>query len=189
LNKEISEEDVLNAAKLAAEKGIEKIKLYFMIGLPGEGKEDLEGILDLSRKVKAFVPRVEVSVNPLVPKPHTPFQFLAFGGKLEFEEEDLRDLKEKVRFLRKGLKGFEFKPPRIEEFAVQTVISRGGREVSKLIRAGRRNAFRNIFKLRLESYLDSMELENMPWRVIDHGYSERRLETEFRKAIEEAELA
>jgi radical SAM superfamily enzyme YgiQ (UPF0313 family) len=189
LNKEISEENVLNAARIAAEKRIEKIKLYFMIGLPGETREDLQGILDLSRKVKAFVPRVEVSVNPLVPKPHTPFQFLAFGGKLEFGREDLKDLAEKVRFLRKNLKGFEFKPPRIEEFAVQTVISRGGRDVSMLIRAGRRNAFRNIFKFHLERYLDSMELRDMPWRVIDHGYSEKKLEGEFNKAIEEAEVA
>ncbi|MBO8181817.1 MAG: radical SAM protein [Archaeoglobus sp.] len=200
VDKGITEDDVLNAAKLAAERSMEKIKLYFMIGLPGEKWEDLEAIIDISKKVQDFVRRVEVSVNPLVPKPHTPFQFLSFGGKLEFKREDINELKEKVRFLRRKVRSeskyFEFKPPAIEEFAVQTVISRGGEEVFELIKAGRKNAFRNIFSLGLEKYLDAMgaravlldRSENLPWQIIDHGYNPKRLEKEFKRAIELAEL-
>jgi len=189
INKGISEEDVLNAARMAGEKGIEKIKLYFMIGLPGETQDDLRDILELSRKVKEFVRKVEISVNPLVPKPHTPFQFLSFGGKLEFRREDIKELKQKIRFLRgefKKANGFEFKAANVEEFAVQTVISRGNEDVFDLIKAGRRNAFRNIFRFGLEKYLDAVETDktnDIPWLFIDHGYNPKRLEEEFRRAM------
>jgi|Deesub1362A_J573_1020465.scaffolds.fasta_scaffold00967_21 radical SAM superfamily enzyme YgiQ (UPF0313 family) len=186
INKGISEENVLNAARMAGEKGIEKIKLYFMVGLPGETQDDLRDILELSRKVREFVRKVEISVNPLVPKPHTPFQFLSFGGELEFRREDIKELKRKIKFLReefKKAKGFEFKAASVEEFAVQTVISRGNEDVFDLIKAGRKNAFRNIFRFGLEKYLDAMETDDMPWLFIDHGYNPKRLEKEFRKAM------
>ncbi len=186
MNKGISEEDVLNAARMAADKGIEKIKLYFMIGLPGETQDDLRDILELSKKVKEFVGKVEISVNPLVPKPHTPFQFLSFGGKLKFSREDIKELKRKIKFLREELKkakGFEFKAASVEEFAVQTVISRGNEDVFDLIKAGRKNAFRNIFRFGLEKYLDAMETDDMPWLFIDHSYNPKRLEKEFRKTM------
>jgi radical SAM superfamily enzyme YgiQ (UPF0313 family) len=191
VNKGISEDDVLNAARMAGERGIEKVKLYFMIGLPGEKWEDVKEILELSKEVKRFVRKVEVSVNPLVPKPHTPFQFLSFGGKLEFERDDVGELKEKMRFLKKelGKGGFEVNSANVEEFAVQTVISRGKEDVFELIKGGRRDAFRNIFRLGLENYLDAVDVtEALPWDFIDHGYGRKTLERQFKIAIEEAEL-
>lgn len=80
INKGISEEDLLRNAFEAFSNGWRVIKLYFMIGLPGETEEDLLGIADLARKVKLEGRRagggeVNVSVSTFVPKPHTPFQW------------------------------------------------------------------------------------------------------------------
>lgn len=81
INKGISEEDLLRNAFEAFSNGWRVIKLYFMIGLPGETEEDLVGIADLARKVKQEGKRagsggeVNVSVSTFVPKPHTPFQW------------------------------------------------------------------------------------------------------------------
>ena len=81
INKGITETDLLRNAFEAFSSGWRLIKLYFMIGLPGEREEDLTGIADLARKVKDEGRRargnaeVNVSVSTFVPKPHTPFQW------------------------------------------------------------------------------------------------------------------
>ncbi len=81
INKGISEEDLLRNAFEAYSHGWRLIKLYFMIGLPGETEEDLHGIVELARKVKMEGRRtgnggeVNVSVSTFVPKAHTPFQW------------------------------------------------------------------------------------------------------------------
>jgi len=81
INKGIAEEDLLRNAFEAYSNGWRVIKLYFMIGLPGETEEDLLGIADLARKVKFEGKRagsggeVNVSISTFVPKPHTPFQW------------------------------------------------------------------------------------------------------------------
>lgn len=81
INKGISEEDLLRNAFEAYSNGWRLIKLYFMIGLPGETEEDLHGIVELARKVKfegkqaGSGGEVNVSVSTFVPKAHTPFQW------------------------------------------------------------------------------------------------------------------
>jgi radical SAM superfamily enzyme YgiQ (UPF0313 family) len=187
VNKGIREEDVVNSILLAERYGIEKMKFYFMIGLPGETDEDLEDILEMAMYAKRHLKRVEVSVNPLVPKPHTPFQWLAFGGKEKFDVRVIKELKEKIRVLgrefRKG--GIEFEAPKVEDFVIQTVLSRGGREVFELVERGRKRAFRSIFDMGLEKYLDSFEdeYEDFPWSVVDHGYNTKRLRREYERAL------
>lgn len=101
INKGISEEDLLRNAFEAFSNGWRVIKLYFMIGLPGETEEDLLGIADLARKVKMEGRRagggeVNVSVSTFVPKPHTPFQW---EPQITTEETVV-----KQRFLRDELK-------------------------------------------------------------------------------------
>ena len=75
MNKKLSDEQVQNAINLAFEYGIEKIKLYFMIGTPGEKIEDVYEVVNLVKKIKG---KLRLSVNPFVPKPHTPFQWFGF---------------------------------------------------------------------------------------------------------------
>ncbi len=175
LKKGISEDDVLNAARLASEHGIEKIKLYFMIGLPGEREEDVKAIVELAERVKKFVPRTSVSVNPLVPKPHTPLQWAPFSGVKDVKA-GMTLLNKKIRFLRKelGRRRISGGIKSSEDFAVQTVLSRGGREVGEALAA-------DIFRVRNYSgYLDGIDTEErLLWDFIDHGYRKGKLVKEY----------
>lgn len=86
INKNVTEQDVLNSVKIAFEGGYTNIKLYFMMGLPTETTEDIEGVFDLAKKVieqfyqnpdrkKGKSPSVSVSLSTFIPKPFTPFEF------------------------------------------------------------------------------------------------------------------
>jgi len=104
INKPIPTEDILRAAEAAYENGWRRVKLYFVIGLPGEQMEDVEAIgglvhmvLGLGRRYQGRLAEVSVSVATFVPKPHTPFQWVAM------EEEGA--LREKQALLRRGLRG------------------------------------------------------------------------------------
>jgi radical SAM superfamily enzyme YgiQ (UPF0313 family) len=97
-NKNITEEDILSTCQRVFSRGWNKIKLYFMIGLPTEGDEDVVGIaqmgrqaLQLGRRVQRNV-NVTVSVSSHVPKPHTPFQWSAMDsiGEIERKQNILR---------------------------------------------------------------------------------------------------
>jgi len=182
LNKGISEEDVLNAAEIASSAGIGKVKLYFMIGLPYETEEDLHEIVSLVIRVKKLIPKVSISINPLVPKPHTPFQWLPFGGdESKTPEENIRILKEKIRFLQNRLKKLkvEVDSGNVEKFAVQTILSRGDERVGEALSSGKLNV--RHFK----EFLGNIDIdEELPWDFIDHGYSKKKLKTEYEKVFE-----
>ena len=106
VNKNITEEDLLRSVRRAFAVGANKVKLYFMIGLPTETGEDLEGLVDLVAKVVRAAPRggsqVNVSISPFSPKAHTPFQWAGQIPRAEIERRNewlrrrLRPLKVKV---------------------------------------------------------------------------------------------
>ncbi len=96
LRKDISDRDIERALKLGSKVGFKKIKMYFIYGVPGETDEDLKDIVRLSLNAKRMNYEVKVSLNPLIPKPGTPFE----GVKME----DAKILKEKEKFLRNLLK-------------------------------------------------------------------------------------
>ncbi len=90
INKNISDEDIEKACTFLFEEGWQNIKLYFMIGLPTETEQDIEEIVNFSRKIIKIAKRhtnrfveINVTVSPFVPKPHTPFQWL---GQINFDE-------------------------------------------------------------------------------------------------------
>jgi len=174
INKGIREEDVIGAAELASTR-FEKVKLYYMVGLPGEEMEDVKAIMGQSLKVRNLVRRVEISVNPLVPKPHTPLQWIGFGGK-ENLKEGLSELKKKLDYLRKEAKkaGIEADISGFREFAVQTILSRGDRKVSEMLEGASYRKF--------EKYLEPIDPElPLPWDFIDHGYRKSTLLKEYDK--------
>lgn len=181
IKKEIREYDILNTAELAASAGIKMIKLYFMVGLPNESEEDIQAIIDLVDKVKSRVPKVSVSINPLVPKPHTPFQWLPFGGNFSLTpQENLKALDGKLKFLKKELKRkkVEVETGSVKKFAVQTIASRGDEKVGRALPKVRINDF--------EEYLGSIDVdEQLPWDFIDHGYRKTSMVKEF-ESIREA---
>lgn len=108
INKGVTEEDLLATVETVFRGGWSHIKLYYMIGLPTETWEDLDGILEQARRVMAAARRVgrrgarlTVSVSSFVPKSHTPFQWEA--------QNTPAVLKEKQEYLRRGLKELRVK--------------------------------------------------------------------------------
>ena len=87
INKGISEEHLQNAATLSAKSGIQHMRLYIMIGLPTETDEDIEAIVGLAERTQAHMEKVgckgrlTLSINPFIPKPFTPFQWMAMDNQ------------------------------------------------------------------------------------------------------------
>ncbi len=188
INKGISNDDVMNAVEIA--KNAEKIKLYFMFGFPGEKKEDLDEIVKLVESIRKLGKRVEVSVNPLVPKPHTPFQWLPYGGDPRKDVmENIREMKQKRNYLLSRLRRISrVEIESIEKFAVQTVISRGDERVGSFI--GNRLTLSRIIKSGISEFLEFQPLDKeFPWDRIDMGYRKARLKREFENALEIAEIS
>lgn len=134
INKNLSEEDILSAVRLAAENGYTSVKLYFMIGLPYETDEDIIGIADTASKIKKAVQEVKkgsfdisVSVSHFVPKPHTPFQRFGQVAKSELERR-MYMLKDELR--RRKFK-FKFHDTRMS--LLEAFLSRGDENVSKAL--------------------------------------------------------
>ena len=176
LNKSIKNEDVERVAKLSEGK-FEKIKLYYLIGIPGEKFDDVKAIIDQISYVKRFVRRVEVSVNPLVPKPHTPFQWLPFGG-IEDVNVGIKELKRKLEFMSKECRriGVRIDLPNLREFELQTILSRGDSSISRIFSGERTN---------IHNFLKELDPDStLPWDFIDHGYKKSRLKKEYDKVLE-----
>ncbi|MFN3383441.1 MAG: B12-binding domain-containing radical SAM protein [Archaeoglobaceae archaeon] len=170
LRKEISHEELRNAVELSA-GNFEKLKLYYMIGIPGESVEDVLKIVENAVTFKKSFPKVEISVNPLVPKPHTPLQWFGFA--------DLSELENKISILEKECKkhGIEFSTPNLKEFVIQTILARGNEMVSDLLLGKNYREF-------LE-FLNPISPEGeLPWDFINHGYKKSKLLREFLRLTE-----
>lgn len=138
INKRISDEALLEDVKEIVSKGWPSIKLYFMIGLPTESKEDLEGLVALcykviehTRPIKGYLKNINISISSFVPKPHTPFQWVG--------QNQPSELKEKQEFLKNRLRHRKFtvKFHQIEMSFLEAVMSRGDRRLSRVIKEAR----------------------------------------------------
>lgn len=142
INKPIATEQMLDVAREVFGRGWRTIKLYFMIGLPGEEMDDVAAIADLARAVRAAgrqvhgrQAQVNVSVNTFVPKPHTPFQWLGLAPPTS--------VREKQALLRRGLRGGGFKLDYSDPEAtlLEAVLARGDRRLGAVVqRAWERGA-------------------------------------------------
>jgi radical SAM superfamily enzyme YgiQ (UPF0313 family) len=104
LNKQFTNQDILDRAEWIFENGIQNLKLYYMVGLPWETHEDVEGIVSLTDQIRermvavarkrGRIGRLHPSINPFVPKPGTPYQWLPM--------EDPRETDRKLQYLRKA---------------------------------------------------------------------------------------
>ncbi|MCC7362784.1 MAG: TIGR03960 family B12-binding radical SAM protein [Dehalococcoidia bacterium] len=136
INKLVTDDDLLGAAENAFERGWTGIKMYFMVGLPTETHEDVAGIVEMGKKVKAIGKkhvggraRVRVSTSNLVPKAHTPFQWA--------RQETAEELDPKHRMLREECRaaGIEFSWNDPADSFLEAVLSRGDRKVADAIHA------------------------------------------------------
>ena len=207
INKNLYEEDLMNAVRLAFEGGKSQVKLYFMNGLPTETYEDIEGISVLAKHVvdefykMPIRPKkpvsVTVSVSCFVPKPHTPFQWEPQNSLEELRHKQMF-LGEKITDKRVRYNWHEAKVSRLE-----AVFSKGNRKLSGAIaeavkRGMKFDAWDEYFSY--ENWMDVFDFcgidpdfyatrrmsydEILPWDVIDIGVNKSFLISESKKAYE-----
>jgi radical SAM family uncharacterized protein len=196
LKKGYSEEEILKSIDTLVENGLYQIKCYFLIGIPSETDEDIKDILLLAKRIRHQILsyskgqrkkwRLVLSVNPFIPKPATPFQWVPL--------EEVGELKKKLKMIQRGVqgeKGMEMIHDLPKWAYVQALLSRGDRRMGKILMATHHNqgnwsqAFRetNInsdFYVYRRRDLD----EVFPWDFIDHGISKEQLKEEYLKAME-----
>ncbi len=185
INKKITDEDIMGTAQMILDENIETLRLYFMVGLPTETREDIEGISDLVKRVRGAARRgqITLSVSTFVPKPFTPFQWHPM--------ESLSEVKEKLKMIKKalsslrGVRVFHDVP----KYAyMQGIFSLGDRRVSALAESTAAEPFslsRGFNGLTPEFYIfRAKEKEEIfPWDFIDAGVSRESLRKEYEEAI------
>jgi radical SAM family uncharacterized protein len=134
INKLVSQEDLYRAVDAAFSRGWTSVKMYFMVGLPTESMEDVQGIVELAGRVKEIGQRyhggrarVRVSTSNFIPKAHTPFQWAS-----QVSPEELRPRHEHLRSrLKKARVAFSWEEP--EQSLLEAVLSRGDRRLGRAI--------------------------------------------------------
>lgn len=208
INKGVTDDDIFNSIEQALILGWKHIKLYFMIGLPTETYDDLDGIADIAKRIidlnyKINGPKggrfnVTVSVSNFVPKADTPFQWAAQNTAAEFEEKH-NYLARKLR-----IKGVTFNYHDNTTSAYEAVFARGDRRTGKLLleahKAGARldgwteyfrpDAWERAFEasgISRDFYTTRERTfdEVLPWDIIDCGVSKKYLVNEAKKAFDE----
>jgi len=202
INKELTEESLLETAATAFERGWTNLKLYFMVGLPTETIEDVESIVHLVEKVRATgkktsgkKPMIRISVATFVPKPHTPYQWTA-----QLSEPDINPRHE---ILQQGLRHkstrLSWENPKTS--LLEAALSRGDRRTGRVIHQAWKlgckfDAWSEHF--RYESWLRAFTEaglepdfyahrersldEVLPWSHIDTGVSDEFLKAEFQRS-------
>jgi len=139
INKPLKDSDLFATVEEAYKSGWQKLKLYFMVGLPGETLEDVAAIVELSdrlarlrRTVDGKTGQINITVSWFVPKPHTPFQWLPQSPKSYFEQARKLILDEKQRLHAKYL---QFKFHDMDRSVLEAAIGRGDRRCADVIEA------------------------------------------------------
>ena len=196
INKGISEENLRTAAQLSAKSGIQHMRLYIMIGLPTETDEDIDAIVGLAERTQAHMAevgckgRLTLSINPFIPKPFTPFQWMAMNHQKSVEK--------KLQYIKKSLQ----KNRRIEvlvespkEAYIQGVLARGDRRLGKVLAACALDRGSKSFKSEMKkagldmddcNYRERKFEDYLPWSHLDMGLRNGYLEQEWQRAVDEA---
>ena len=190
INKGITEEHVSNAITLAAAKGMRHIKLYYMIGLPGETDADIEETIAMILRMRAQMDELGskgelvISVNGFVPKPWTPYQWAPLCN--------VRTLKRRFKMLNDGLKKskhVKLITESLKETVVQSVLARGDRRLGELLLEA--HATGNNLKTVLKQHgLDAEAMAEqawpleapLPWQHLDMGVTMDYLRQELVKS-------
>lgn len=186
IKKNISNKDILDTACLILGSGIETLRLYFMIGLPTETRDDIEEIVRLVKTIRRNSRQgfLTLSISTFVPKPFTPFQWHPM--------EQMKEIKERLKIIKQGLakvKGIKVFHDVIKYAYMQGLFALGDRRVSREIENmlsgdehDRQKKFpgcsRDFYIFRKK---DAEEI--FPWDFIDAGVSKEKLWNEYRKAI------
>lgn len=205
LNKNIDINELSEVARGAFEAGYRRIKLYFMIGLPTEQQEDLDGIINLAQTLSTVrkqacgkAAEINMSISTFIPKPHTPFQWAAMAPLQEIQDKQ-EYLKKAVRKIGRNFR-MSFHNPHMS--LLEAAFARGNRRCAKVIAdafgAGAQfdqwdewfhyEVWQNAFLangLHLEEYAGNpLSLgSTLSWDFIAPGVTKQFLMDEFRKAL------
>ena len=195
INKTITNDEILHAAEMIFESGFENLKLYFMIGIPTETDDDLDAIRDLAQQLREImvrhargrghVGRIVGSVNPLVPKPGTAYQWLAMENDRSVERKIAR-----MRSLMAGIDNVYFTIKSERHSLYQALLSLGDRRVAPAIEAAERNGG-NWRAAMAETgvdvdffvFRDRSRDRVLPWNIIDGGMKDDFFRAEAEKAV------
>ena len=172
INKDISDEKIFEVIQNAVDIGF-KIKLYFLIGIPGESHEDIESLVEYMKKIANMhtsIRNVKFSINPVIPKPHTP---------LQWETYDFKDIKNKTRYITKEMKKYNIKCESPKKGLIQYILSCGNSDVGAIIEKSltKKPTMKEWRELTPNYNID----DELPWSNIDVGINERFLKTEHRR--------
>ncbi|MDM7986296.1 MAG: radical SAM protein [Smithella sp.] len=197
LHKGISEADILNAVELLAGKEIPNLRLYFMIGLPKEEEQDIDAIIELTKKIQHHIRnkyagkkkfrRIILSINQFIPKPSTPFQWCPLedvsmaGKKMKKIENAFR--KDKQIKVIHDVPKWNY---------IQALLSLGDRRVGEILLAVHRlegNWSRALKEVNINPdfyvYRPKAFDEVLPWDIVRLGVAKKALVAEYRKAMQE----
>ncbi len=207
INKDVQEADLLASIRAAFQAGWQRVKLYFMMGLPRETDEDVLAIADLVDEVLALGReelsksgygrlKVNVSVNALIPKPHTPFQWTGMADPQALTR------RRELLFQRLTNRRVYLSVTDVDSAQLEAALARGDRALSDVIedawRAGAlfdgwsehfesevwREAFsRHGFDLQARARMPLPQDAPLPWDVIDAGISREYLKAEMERAM------
>jgi radical SAM superfamily enzyme YgiQ (UPF0313 family) len=186
VNKKIGEEDIFETSKIILDSGIETLRLYFMIGLPTETMDDIDGIITLVKKIRENTARgyITLSVSTFVPKPFTPFQWHPMAP--------LKEVKDKLKRLKKGLvpvRGVRVFHDVPKYAYLQGLFSLGDRRVSRTaeyIASGNDLSLKNrAAGVDMDFYIFRQKdrEEVLPWDFIDIGVPKEKLWMEYQEAV------
>jgi radical SAM family uncharacterized protein/radical SAM-linked protein len=205
INKPVSDLDLLAAAETIFKSGWNTIKLYFMIGLPTETDEDLDGIIRLANELFSVGKRtskrpvqLNIGVSTFVPKPHTPFQWHG--------QASIGEVRRKQAYLDRGLKrrGITLKAHNPEASLLEGAFARGDRQLGRVIEEAVRLGCRFDgwtecfdFKKWTTAFqtcgLDAAAYagrrfgleDELPWRAVKSGVTTGFLKREYQRSVEE----
>lgn len=172
VNKDILEKQIFTVIKNSVELDF-NIKLYFLIGIPGESDGDIHELCEYMKKIASMhknPKRVKFSVNPVIPKPHTPLQWECY---------DFKDIKRKTRYIQKEMKNYNIKCESPKKGLIQYILSCGDRGISTIIEKSleKQPTLKEWREITPKYNID----EKLPWSNIDIGVNERFLKIEHKR--------
>ncbi len=195
INKTITNDEILNAAEMIFANGFENLKLYYMIALPTETDEDLVAIRDLTLQLRDImlrhartrgrIGRIVASVNPLVPKPATTYQWLPMERSDAIEQKMKR-----LRALVSDIDNVYFNIKSERHSYYQALLSLGDRRVAPAVEAAERNGGqwrRAVAETNVDAdfyiFRDRSADAVLPWDIIDGGTKDQFFRAELEKSL------
>ncbi len=192
INKGIEEEHLRHTVDLALQAGIRQFRLYLMIGLPYEEEEDIKAIVDMTVRLHEYIrakkehAQITLSINPFIPKPFTPFQWLPMA-----DEKWVKDAMKTIRKELASYRSIRIIAESPKSAYVQGVLARGDRRVARALHraflSGGAKSFKRALKEEGLSFADFLQVRHaedavFPWDALDMGFPKQYLYCELQRA-------